>query len=94
MPKEHLHILINYTVKTGHCQVILQERSHPKEEKATEKPLWLIGGCDLLFSKKNADQSVASLIDDALQCFGKLFARFIRHVVKLCMKPFIDQLIK
>ena len=45
-------------------------------------------------SEQNADQTVAALVDDALQRLGKLFARFLGHMFQFGVQALVDQLVK
>ena len=45
-------------------------------------------------SEQNADQTVAALVDDALQRLGKLFARFLWHMFQFGVQALVDQLVK
>ena len=44
--------------------------------------------------KEDADQSTASFVDNTAKGIAKPLSGFLGHVGKLCVDPFVDQLIK
>ena len=87
---EFVCIFINILlIRAGFCHKNQGFRAFTR--KIAERPKALL---NFYKSEDNTDKSVASLIDNALQGRGQLCSRFLGHMLKLGMKPLVDQFIQ